>query len=416
MTRQNKAEEAIPEATVCVLGMHRSGTSLVMRLISLAGTYMGPEESILPPNEHNRRGYWEHRSFVHINEAILDALGGRWDQPPEFQRAWESSPSIHLAALRRKARAIIGEDFGEARRWGWKDPRNSLTLPFWRKLLPNIRCVICLRNPLDVAASLQQSNEFSTAKCMDLWFQYTVASLHNTSGLPRIFIFYEDLLEDWWGEAQRLARFVGLPLDGGQEIQEEIRSVVETELWHHRSTLIDALDTPELTASAKSLYFTLRILATAARGRAGSFIETPEMQQSVDLIASYAQAERSRLLTLEAKNSALGTQVRDKDAALAERDATLAESSRRITDLEGRLSTTEKELRQAWRAFESVTSTLGYRSVERLRAAVRLLFPPGSWRRRPYRAIRRLTGGGAESNLRQKQAPESEEESSHGPS
>ena len=105
-----------------------------------------------------------------------------------------------------------------------------------------------------------------------------------------------------------------------------------------------------------------------------------------------------------------------KAIALAEKDAALAESGRRITDLEDRLSATERELRQAWHAFESVTSTLGYRSVDHLRAAVRWLFPPGSWRRRPYRAIRRLTGGGADSDPRQQQAPEPEEESSHDPS
>jgi len=105
----------------------------------------------------------------------------------------------------------------------------------------------------------------------------------------------------------------------------------------------------------------------------------------------------------------------EKDAALAEKDAALAESGRRITDLEDRLSATERELREAWHAFESVTSTLGYRSVERLRAVLRWLFPPGSWRRRPYRAIRRLTGGGADSEPCQQQAPEPEEESSHGP-
>ncbi len=123
-----------------------------------------------------------------------------------------------------------------------------------------------------------------------------------------------------------------------------------------------------------------------------------------------------QIAQLNTDNARLEGAVRERDGLIAERDEHLAESGRRITDLEYRLSATERELRQAWHAFESVTSTLGYRSVERLRAAVRWLFPPGSWRRRPYRAIRRLTGGGADSDPRQQQAPEPEEESSHGPS
>ncbi len=123
-----------------------------------------------------------------------------------------------------------------------------------------------------------------------------------------------------------------------------------------------------------------------------------------------------QIARLDTDNTRLEGAVTERDGLIAERNEHLAESSRRITALQGRLSTTEKEVRQAWRAFESVTNTLGYRSVERLRAVLRWLFPPGSWRRRPYRAIRRLTGGGADSDPRQQQAPEPEEESSHGPS
>ena len=105
----------------------------------------------------------------------------------------------------------------------------------------------------------------------------------------------------------------------------------------------------------------------------------------------------------------------EKDGLLAERDVQLAENSRRIADLESRLTATEDELRQAWRTFESVTSTLGYRSVERVRAVLRWLFPPDSWRRWPYRSMRRLIGGGADDDPRQQQAEEPEEESGHGP-
>ena len=378
MTRQKKAEEDIPEAAVCVLGMHRSGTSLVMRLLNLMGTYLGPPEQLMPSTEHNPKGYWEHKDLVHLNEEILNSMGGSWDEPPEFPNGWESSPG--MAARKRRARTHLRREFQGSPLWGWKDPRNSLTLPFWRKLIPDLRCVICIRNPLDVAASLQHRDGFSTTKCMDLWLRYMVASLENTSGLPRLIVFYEDYFEDWRGEAQRLARFVGAPDDRLSDLRTEMESAIEGELWHHRSAMIDALDTPELTVPAKALYFTLRSLTMSQQGKETGLAETQEFQQSLDLLAGYALAERRRLLALEADNSTLREQISKKDEALAKQRDKLADSSKRVAGLEADLRDTAQGASANQEQLALITGTLGYRMLERLRRISRGLAPEGTRR------------------------------------
>ena len=76
---------------------------------------------------------------------------------PSSPPGWERSSE--LAALRRQARELIEADFSGSGLWGFKDPRNSLTLPFWQRILPPMRYVICLRNPVDVAASLKARKE-----------------------------------------------------------------------------------------------------------------------------------------------------------------------------------------------------------------------------------------------------------------
>ena len=403
------------------MGVHRSGTSAVARLVKLLGTDLGPTEGLLPPDRHNIRGYWEHQDFVRLNEAILERFGGSWQEPPEFHRGWEGSPK--LAAHRRKARAMVRQDFQGVPLWGWKDPRNSLTLPFWRKLVPNIRCIISLRNPLDVGSSLQRVHGLSTAKCLDLWLHYTAASLENTSGLPRLFVSYEDLLDDPWGETERIARFLDVPLDRGREFKEEIRSVVEEELWHHRSTVIDALDTPELGIPAKSLYFALRTAMRAEQDRAGRYLESPEFQKSLDILSRSALTEQRRLAAMEAENTTLGEQLKQKEAHLAHTQDVLADKDQHITNVEdalagtqaalldrdqhigniqdallGRdqhianiedalvtekdaLDETEEQLREVRQQFQVATSTLGYRLLERARAVINRLAPPGTRRR-----------------------------------
>ena len=383
--------------------MHRSGTSLVMRLLNIMGISVGPPESLLPADEHNIGGYWEHQNFMQINEKILKALGGSWDEPPESPRGWESATSPEMAALRRDARAVIDEAFGEDNLWGWKDPRNSLTLPFWRKLVPNMRCVACLRNPLDVTSSLQRRDGFSTVKSMDLWLHYTAASLENTSGLPTLFLFYEDLFDDWWGEVQRLARFMDIQLDDNSELKDQMRSVIEDELRHHHSTVVDALDTPELAVPAKSLYVALRSLVTTQQTRAQNHTGDTEFQESLEMLARYALTERRHLLTLEAQNSMLNEQLKEKDALLAEKERHIADKESHIANveshiakLESHIPNVEADLRHAnaqaattHHVLDQITNSAGYRLLERVRRPIRWLAPERTRRRLAFIALSR---------------------------
>src|SRR5919199_998060 len=67
---------------VCIAGMHRSGTSMVARLLADCGLDLGPQSALLPPREHNPAGHWEHASFVRVNDKLIKARGGWWYCPP----------------------------------------------------------------------------------------------------------------------------------------------------------------------------------------------------------------------------------------------------------------------------------------------------------------------------------------------
>ncbi len=147
---------------VCVLGMHRSGTSLLTRILNLLGVYLGPEANLIRPAVDNPKGFWEHHPIVELNQTIITSLEGKDFEPPEFTPQWENSPA--LDDLRAKALDIVRQDFDTADLWGWKDPRTCLTLPFWQKLLPPMRYVFCLRNPIEVGRSLERRNGLSLEK------------------------------------------------------------------------------------------------------------------------------------------------------------------------------------------------------------------------------------------------------------
>ena len=70
----------------CITGAHRSGTSMVARLLHACGLDLGPESDLMPPAPDNPDGFWENLSFVAMNDELLNELGGAWDWPPRSRR------------------------------------------------------------------------------------------------------------------------------------------------------------------------------------------------------------------------------------------------------------------------------------------------------------------------------------------
>jgi hypothetical protein len=101
---------------VCIAGAHRSGTSMLTKLLHSCGLYLGPQNEPMPAQADNPEGFWEHLRFVGLNNELLNELGGAWDLPPKSD---EDFKHPRLDSLRLKARLLI-EEFDSASVWGWK--------------------------------------------------------------------------------------------------------------------------------------------------------------------------------------------------------------------------------------------------------------------------------------------------------
>ena len=86
---------------ISIAGMHRSGTSMVSRLLNLCGLYLGPESQLWPPGPDNPEGYWENMHFVEINDRLLAHLDAGWDLAPAVCGGWELRSE--LASLRKES-------------------------------------------------------------------------------------------------------------------------------------------------------------------------------------------------------------------------------------------------------------------------------------------------------------------------
>lgn len=228
---------------------------MVSRLLNLCGLDLGAPHGLTEANKNNPVGYFENRAFNKINRALLSHLGKSWHNPPAIGGGWETDPA--LASLAEEGRRAIGS-FAGSRHWGWKDPKTTVVLPFWQRLLPDMSYVVCLRNPLEVANSVAKRRGFTIEHGVYLWHHYTRAAICYTEGRRRVFAFYEDFFNDGAAELERLAAFCGLGEVGDRSGALE---TILPDLRHHRDETARFLDHPQIRAEHKLFYLGLRALA-----------------------------------------------------------------------------------------------------------------------------------------------------------
>ncbi len=176
-----------------MLGMHRSGTSVITRVVNLLGLRVCREDDLYTAPD-NPDGHWESISLVAFNDRLLHLSGGTLSAPPTLPPRWECQPRV--MALHREAQRV----FQHAHPWSswvWKDPRTCLTLPFWRRVLPGDPVALFMyREPLEAARSLQQRDGFGKAHGLALWERYARSALQAAAGLPLVVVRFRELTAD----------------------------------------------------------------------------------------------------------------------------------------------------------------------------------------------------------------------------
>lgn len=158
-----------------VLGMHRSGTSALSGLISDSGVSFGSK--LLKGNKFNEKGYFEDKTFFTLNKKMLFNAGYSWDSLEElnFARFKNIKQAIYRSKLRKEIKRLAND--GDV--VGIKDPRNSILLPIWKKILNNkkydVYYIITARHPAEVALSHKKRDGFSINKGLKLWLNYNQA-------------------------------------------------------------------------------------------------------------------------------------------------------------------------------------------------------------------------------------------------
>lgn len=192
-----------------VLGMHRSGTSLVASILHEMGVNMGESCDWKAPDNPN--GFYEDREIVFFNEKILKYAGGSWDNPPDKNKIRELKDNKDLSD---KIKSIIQTRNDRHTLWGWKDPRTILTFNLYKAYLPDYRFICVYRDLYTIAESLHIRNKMTLSSAMNLAIQYyAIMTTHTKFREPfNLHISYHELIRDYQ-QLVRFSEFLNLPIN-----------------------------------------------------------------------------------------------------------------------------------------------------------------------------------------------------------
>lgn len=239
---------------IVVLGMHRSGTSVITRSLQVLGVALG--NHLMPPNnEVNAKGFWEDLDFNQLNDEMLSALYLSWNS-----LSLVSDSDVGLLKSQgyyKRAVDLLREKTKNHSVFGIKDPRMTKLIPFWRLVFENdgldVNYVLSLRNPLSTAKSLGKRDGLYFEISLQTWVEHVILSLSESNGFKRVMIDYDLLLSEPGLQLKRMAKVLDLSIDPSEFTVYE-SEFLEKKLRHANFTADDLQKDEQVPEFVKEIY------------------------------------------------------------------------------------------------------------------------------------------------------------------
>jgi hypothetical protein len=234
LAREYTGQDTMTRQALLVLGAHRSGTSALAGLLIRLGAD-GPKTP-MGPNFDNPLGYGESKVLFEFHERLLRSAHTSWDAWTRIEPAWfQSAASVQFAD---ELRRLVEQEYGGTALFMVKDPRVARFVPFWLRALDaeNIvpKAIIAIRSPGEVAASLEARDGIAREQALLIWLRHVLDAELDTRVIPRSFVRYGDLLNDWKAVAARISADVGVEWSRTPEVTDAaMAAFLRRDLRHH---------------------------------------------------------------------------------------------------------------------------------------------------------------------------------------
>lgn len=365
---------AVPAKRTCllVLGMHRSGTSALTRVLNLLGAAL--PKTLMGAGKGNETGHWESERLVAYHDTLLAELGSRWDdwQPLDLSRL----TAKRRAEVRAEIAALLAAEYGDAPLIVVKDPRICRFVPLFLEALDDAgfttRVVLTIRNPLEVTASLAARDGMRRGQGGLLWLRHVLAAEAATRDVPRAILAYDRLLAEWRRTLQSVTALPDLELPyAADDVADDVALFLTPHQRHYVHSSEEVLLDPALRDWVGAAHGALRVMAQnpAAEPALATLDRIRvEFDHAAPVIARLeAEIEGEKALALEAGREARATRERELKSTrsrVVELERALeAERETRATR-EGELRSTRSRVAELERALEAEREALATRERE----------------------------------------------------
>lgn len=345
-----------PPSVLLVLGMHRSGTSALTRVLNLLGADL--PQHLVPAKQGNELGFWESADLNETHNQLFRELGRDWQSIDPMPANWFMVPPA--GAYRDRIVKLLSRDFPNGDLFAIKDPRICRLVPLWREVLKVFgaepRVVLPLRNPLEVAASLKALNGMAQGKALLLWLLHVLDAERYTRDLPRSFVDYDDLLRDWRSETRRMFRELELEWPNNAVIARKVDQFLSDKARHHRIDGEQFGATSDVAVWVKEAYYALRAMV-------GQPYDTGSMQRLDEIADKLSEAGQlyrpvfaSQRALLDERQADLEQQRSEVETRRSELDSLHGE----LHGLRSELSRFEAELDKSQTELEQRSQTIAH--------------------------------------------------------
>ena len=349
-----------------ITGMHRSGTSLTSSLMESAGINIGTR--LIGAGLGNEKGHFENLDFVQFHERVLRSQG-------LSQEGWTLQPEISISQQLRDQANLIIENNSISPRWGWKDPRTTLFLDFWEKLLPQAYFIFTYRAPWEVVDSLYRRGDeiFSNNPkyALDIWIYYNKLILDFCDRFPHksILLNIETLVADCNCITKLCQDKFGIEFEYPTESIIDKSLMITLGAKSHRQLLIQNLFPEAITVfnklnSQADLAFELSGFDQLKRDESfrdwilQDWLELSKLSKKYRLTAVELEQTQSELDGSQFRLQQAQRYVEQIQAELDESQFRLQQAQRYIEQIQAELDGSQFRLQQAQRYFEDAINEI----------------------------------------------------------
>jgi hypothetical protein len=196
---------------IFILGMSRSGTSALTRILSLCGCVL--PAALKEANEANPRGFWEPVDALRLNDEFLFRHQATYFDPTLRLQGELGFAPDEVEGLIDQAGAFLRQ-CPQGAPLVVKDHRITALFDFWleaaRRVGLGVKVIVAVRNPSEVAASLGALIAAPVELWHASWLKYNLLAELHSRLLPRVFVEYSSLLCDWRSQVARIMRALAL--------------------------------------------------------------------------------------------------------------------------------------------------------------------------------------------------------------